>query len=140
MAGERDNHRVSIQVTSGATLMCSFGTTPSALTAIPAGPPVQAGGAPAATIQDNKPMASVPPFGMCMTPTNPAVAAATAAAMGTLTPQPCIPVTTAPWMPGSPTVLINGQPALNATSTCMCQWGGIISITAPGSAMTVLIP
>jgi hypothetical protein len=138
--GESDNPRVSIQVTSGAALMCTFGTTPSTLTAIPQGTPVQAGGAPAATIQDNKPTACIPPFGMCITPSNPTVAAATAAAMGTLTPQPCIPMTSAPWMPGSSTVLINGQPALNATSTCMCQWGGVISITAPGSATTVLIP
>ena len=131
---------MSIQVTSGATLLCSFGVAPSTLTVIPQGPPVQAGGAPAATIQDNKPMVSIAPFGMCTTPANPQVAAATSAAMGVLTPQPCIPVTTAPWTPGSPTVLINGQPALNASSTCLCQWTGLITITAPGSATTVLVP
>ena len=140
MAAVPQNPVVAIQVTSGAALMCSFGIAPSTLTVIPQGTPVQAGGSPAATIQDSKPMASIAPFGMCTTPTNPQVAAATAAAMGTLTPQPCIPVTTAPWIPGSPTVLINGQPALNSSCTCLCQWGGVITITAPGTATTVLVP
>jgi Domain of unknown function (DUF4280) len=131
---------VAIQVTSGASVTCSFGLAPSTLTAVPHGAPVQAGGALAATIQDHLPMAGIAPFGMCTTPTNPQVAAATAAAMGTLTPQPCIPVTTVPWTPGSPTVLINGQPALASTSTCLCQWGGLISIGAPGTATSVLVP
>jgi len=131
---------VAIQVTAWAALTCSFGLAPSTLTAIPQGAPVQAGGALAATIQDSRPMASIAPFGMCTTPTNPQVAAAPAAALGTLTPQPCIPVTTAPWMPGSPTVLINGQPALSSSCTCLCQWGGVISITAPGMATTVTVP
>jgi hypothetical protein len=49
-----------------------------------------------------------------------------------LTPQPCIPLTTAPWAPGSPKVLIANQPALNNTSKCMCNWGGVISVNAPG--------
>src|SRR6476646_2541723 len=104
-------------------LTCSFGVAPSSLTVIPVGMPVQAGGALAATIQDWKPMANIASFGICQTPTNPQVAAATSAAMGALTPQPCIPVTTSPWTPGSPTVLINGQPALTSTCTCMCTWG-----------------
>jgi hypothetical protein len=107
---------------------------------VPQGPPVQASGALAATIQDHAPMVGIAPFGMCTTPTNPQVAAATAAAMGTLTPQPCIPVTSVPWTPGSPTVLINGQPTLSSTSTCLCQWGGLISIGAPGAATSVLTP
>ena len=85
------------------------------------------------------PTVNIGPFGLCTTPTNPQVAAATAAAMGTLTPQPCVPVTPVPWAPGSPTVLVDGQPALNSSSTCACQWGGVISIVAPGSATTVLV-
>ena len=93
-SGRTQTLGVAIQVTAGAALTCSFGIAPSTLTAIPQGAPVQAGGALAATIQDSRPMASIAPFGMCTTPTNPQVAAATAAALGTLTPQPCIPVTT----------------------------------------------
>jgi hypothetical protein len=131
---------VSIQVTGGATLVCSFGTAPSTLAVVPHGAPVQAAGAPAANIADHAPTVGITPFGMCTTPTNPQVAAATAAAMGTLTPQPCLPVTAVPWAPGSPTVLVNGQPALGSSSTCACQWGGVVSIVAPGTATTVLVP
>jgi hypothetical protein len=66
---------------------------------------------------------------MCMSQANPEVAAATAAAMGVLTPMPCVPVTT-PWSPGDPMVTIGpaGFPALDASSKCMCAWGGEITI------------
>ena len=52
---------------------------------------------------------------------------------------PCIPVTTAPWAPGSPTVMVANKPALNDASKCICNWGGVISITFAG-APTVQIP
>jgi len=123
---------MDVQVVSTAQVMCSFGTTPAALTVIPKGPPVIAAGQPMATIQDFAPMANVAMFGMCMTPSNPQVAAATSAALGVLTPQPCIPVIVAPWAPGSATVLVNGSPALTATSTCQCTWGGAITVVSPG--------
>jgi len=123
------------QVVAGAMMMCSFGVAPSALVVLPANQ-TMVGGPPAANIMDNKPIMNIPPFGMCTTPSNPAVAAATAAAMGVLTPMPCVPVTPAPWAPGSPTVLIGNMPALNSTSKCMCAWGGVISITYPGQVTT----
>jgi hypothetical protein len=69
---------------------------------------------------------------MCQTPSNPQVAAATAAAMGALTPQPCIPMTTSPWVPGAVMVNNTSQVALNNMSKCMCTWGGVISIVDPG--------
>jgi hypothetical protein len=74
-----------------------------------------------------------------MSPANPMVAAATAAAMGVLTPQPCIPMTVAPWAPGSPTVLIGGMPALDNSSMCMCMWAGVITIGFAGQ-VTHMIP
>ena len=126
-------------VVSGAALQCTFGMAPSTLNVIPKGAPVAASNLPAATITDMQPMANIPPFAMCITPTNPQVAAATAAALGVLTPQPCIPVIASPWTPGSPTVMINGTPALTNTSTCMCTWGGVITITSPGQ-VTVQAP
>jgi hypothetical protein len=119
-------------------LQCSMGAAPSSLVVTPANR-VMTSSQPAATIMDNKPMVNVPSFGMCMSPANPAVAAATAAALGVLTPMPCIPNTTTPWTPGAPTVLVAGQPALDDTSTLMCMWAGVISITAPGQ-MTEKIP
>jgi hypothetical protein len=94
---------------------------------------------PIANIMDNKPMLNILPFGMCQSPANPTVAAATAAAMGVLTPMPCIPVTAAPWVPGSPTVLIANMPALNNSSKLMCNWGGVIEVTMPGQ-MTINVP
>ena len=112
-------------------LTCTFGMTPATLNVLPVARVVSS--MPVATITDNAPMVNVMPFGMCRNPANPAVAAATAAAMGVLTPMPCIPVTAAPWMPGSPTVLIGGKPALNNTSKLMCSYGGVIQITNPAT-------
>jgi len=123
------------QVVSGAILACTFGVAPSALNVLPTNKTL-CGNLPAATIMDMNPLVNIPPFGMCMSPANPTVLAATAAAMGVLTPMPCIPAPVAPWAPGSPTVLIGKLPALNNTCTCNCIWGGVISITSPGQVTT----
>jgi hypothetical protein len=122
---------MGVQVCAGAMLQCTFGVAPSSLVVTPQNK-VLTSSMPAATIMDHKPMVNIPSFGMCTSIANPAVASATSAALGVLTPMPCVPVTTAPWTPGSPTVLIANQPALNASSKCMCNWMGVISITSPG--------
>ncbi|MGH9484714.1 MAG: DUF4280 domain-containing protein [Terriglobales bacterium] len=121
---------MAIQVCMGATMQCSFGVAPSTLVVLPANKVLTQ--TPAANIMDNKPMANVPPFGMCSSPSNPTVAAATAAALGVLTPMPCVPATTAPWVPGAPTVMIANMPALDNNSKLMCMWGGVIQIVSPG--------
>jgi len=123
------------QVIMGAVMQCSFGVAPSALMVLPANR-VVVNFMNAATIMDYIPMTNILPFGMCSSPTNPAVIAATALAAGVFTPVPCVPVIPAPWAPGSPTVLIGYLPALNDTSQCMCTWGGVISITFPGQVTT----
>ncbi|WP_116135472.1 DUF4280 domain-containing protein [Trinickia diaoshuihuensis] len=128
---------MGILVTTGTTLQCSFGAAPSALNVLPTSRVMA--GAPAATIMDHAPMVNVMPFGMCNCPANPTVAAATAAALGVLTPMPCVPATAAPWVPGSPTVLIGGQPALQNDSKLMCNWGGVIQIVAPAQ-FTTMVP
>ena len=120
-----------IHVCNGATLMCSFGAAPSSFVVLPTNK-VMTSNQPAANINDHVPMTNIMPFGMCMSPANPQVAAATSAAMGVLTPQPCIPNTPAPWAPGSPTVILANMPALNNTCTLNCLWGGVITITVPG--------
>ena len=94
---------------------------------------------PVATINDHIPFLNILPYGLCNSPSNPMVAAATTAALGVLTPMPCIPMTIAPWMPGSSTVMMGGMPALNNASMLMCMWGGVIQITVPGQ-MTTLVP
>ncbi len=125
-------------VCTGAMLMCSFGVAPSTLNVLPKNM-VNACNMPAANIMDNIPMANIMPFGVCQSLANPTVASATAAALGVLTPMPCVPVIPAPWVPGSPQVLIGKMPALNNNSKCMCAWGGVISINMPGQ-MTVNVP
>ena len=119
-------------VRSGAQLKCSFGQAPSALTVVPMGPPVETGRQPAGRIDTTIPMANIAPFGLCMTPTNPEVASATAAAGGTLTPMPCLPIIPAPWTPGALKAKISGVSALTSTCTCLCQWGGVITVVEPG--------
>ncbi|WP_294770486.1 DUF4280 domain-containing protein [uncultured Rhodoferax sp.] len=128
---------MGIQVAMGANLQCSFGAAPSAMVVLPANRVLT--GTPAANIMDNKPMVNILPFGMCNCPANPMVAAATAAALGVLTPMPCIPVTAAPWAPGAPTVMTGGMPALQNSSKLMCNWGGVIQIVSPGQT-TVMVP
>ncbi len=127
---------MGIQVTMGTTLQCSFGVAPGVLSVLPVN--LTMAGTPAANIMDNKPMLNVAPFGMCNSPSNPMVAAATAAALGVLTPMPCIPVTAAPWVPGSPTVMIANMPAVNNSCKLMCNWGGVIQVVAP-SQFTVMV-
>lgn len=114
----------------GANMQCSFGAAPSALLVLPVNKVLQS--TPMANIMDNKPFVNILPFGVCTSMANPMVAAATAAALGVLTPMPCIPVIPAPWVPGVPTVLIGNMPALDMNSKCMCAYGGVISILAPG--------
>jgi Domain of unknown function (DUF4280) len=119
------------QVCNGATLQCSMGVAPSSLVVLPVNR-VNTGDQPDATIMDNEPLVNIMPFGMCMSPANPAVAAATTAALGVLTPMPCLPVTVAPWTPGAPTVLLAGIPTLDNTCTLMCMWAGMIQVVSPG--------
>lgn len=118
-------------VCSGAVIACSFGAAPGSLIVLPDKKVMTT--MPIATILDNKPMVNILPFGMCSSMANPQVAAATAAALGALTPMPCIPVTTSPWVPGSAAVLIANTPALNQASKLICSWGGVIQINNPGT-------
>ncbi|MFI3202632.1 MAG: DUF4280 domain-containing protein [Eubacteriales bacterium] len=118
-------------VLGGANLQCSFGMAPSTLMVLPAAKVMST--MAMASIMDNVPMVNILPFGMCSSLANPTVASATTAALGVLTPMPCIPVTTAPWAPGSPTVLVGGKPALNNSCKLNCMYGGVIQILNPGT-------
>ena len=129
---------MACQVCSGAMMMCSFGAAPSTLNVLPANL-VNSCSMPAANIMDNVPFLNIAPFGMCMSLANPAVASATAAALGVLTPMPCTPVIPAPWVVGAPTVLLAKMPTLNNSSTLMCAYAGVISISMPGQ-FTVMTP
>lgn len=125
------------QVSMGATLQCSFGAATSQLVVLPVHR-VLGEGPLAANIMDHMPMQNIMPFGMCSSLANPQVASATAAALGVLTPQPCIPATLTPWAPGAPTVLLDNQPSLDNVSKCMCNWGGVVSILDPATVRTMI--
>ena len=127
---------MAIQVCMGAMLQCSFGVAPSSLVVLPTSRTLTT--TPAATIMDHAPLVNIMPFGMCSSPANPTVAAATAAALGVLTPMPCVPATAAPWVTGAPTVLIGKMPALNNTSKLMCNWGGVIQVVSPGQTKMMI--
>lgn len=127
------------QVCSGATLQCSFGLAPAMLNVLPINRTLVSG-MPAANLMDHIPLVNVLPFGMCQSLANPMVAAATAAALGVLVPMPCIPATATPWIPGgAPTLLLGPMPSLDANSTLMCTWAGVIKIVYPGQVQ-MLIP
>lgn len=117
-----------------APCSCSFGAAPAPLT-VSSQSTVLVEKLLAGTIMDN----TFPTFGLCSNPANPTVAAATTAALGVLTPMPCVPLTVAPWMPGSPTVLICGKPALGNSCKLMCGYGGVIQINQ-SVAQTVTVP
>jgi hypothetical protein len=112
-------------------IACSFGIAPAALQVLPANR-VMAGGLPAANVMDNIPIVNIPTFGMCSSIANPTVASATTAALGVLTPMPCVPATAAPWVPGVPTVMIGNIPSVDSTCNLMCVWGGVIQVVTPG--------
>jgi hypothetical protein len=127
-----------LQVCMGAMMQCSFGLAPSSLVVLPTNR-VLTNQMPDANIMDHIPMTNIMPFGMCTSIANPMVAAATTAALGVLTPMPCIPATPAPWVAGAPTVLLGNFPSLDNVSQLMCMWAGVITFIDAGE-VTVDIP
>ncbi|MBA4109020.1 MAG: DUF4280 domain-containing protein [Leptothrix sp. (in: Bacteria)] len=125
------------QTCMGATMKCTFGLAPSTL--VPTPKPIMTSHMIAANIMDHVPIMNIPPFGMCTCPGNPMVAAATAAALGVLTPMPCLPNTPAPWAPGAATVMLQNFPALDNISMLTCIWGGVITFANAGQT-THMIP
>ena len=125
------------QVVMGAVLSCSMGAAPAKLTVLPVNC-YRVEGQFAATIMDHKPMVNIAPFGVCKSMANPQVSAATSAAMGVLTPMPCIPATMAPWKPGALKSKVAGQAILHNKCTLMCQWAGLIKIDLSGTKRTTV--
>lgn len=115
-------------LTSGTQCQCSFGAAPSTLVARPG--VAQSTALPVLTVDQIAPTTNIPPFGMCSSLANPQVAAATSAAAGVLTPQPCIPAITGPWAPGSSNHHVMGNAAATEASRCVCNWGGVISVVS----------
>lgn len=129
---------MGIVAVTGAQCMCTFGTLPCSLQATSQAT-VLAEGKPVATIQDMKPYVNLQPFGMCTSLANPTVAAATAAALGVLTPQPCTMVPAGTWVSPNPKIMTGGCPCLTNEATLMCGFGaGTIRITMPGQTKVLV--
>ncbi len=126
---------MAIPVVTGATIMCTMGMGTGTVTAT-AQAVVTYEGKMAATTMDVTPMVNVGACGMCTSMGNPAVASATAAAMGVLTPQPCTPVPAGSWL-GSAAPTVGGQPSLTNDATLTCSYGGTIKIVNPGQTKVV---
>lgn len=117
-------------VCAGALLECSFGTAPVPMVVLPTNRVLE--GTPGANIMDNIPFVNIMPFVLCKSLVNPAVAAATTAAFGVLTPMPCTPIVPAPWIPTKPTVLLGSSPILLDDSKAFCAYAGVITVKQAG--------
>jgi Domain of unknown function (DUF4280) len=126
-------------VVNGATIACSMGLTPSVLTVLPDGVAITSPATAAARVTDFAVGANISTFGMCTSPANPAVQAATAAASGTPTPAPCVPIISAPWTPPSTVARINAVPVLLSTAQCVCAWAGVVTVASPGELIAAAI-
>lgn len=127
-----------MMVSAGACCQCSFGTLPCTLQ-VTSQMTCMADGKLIATIQDGQPGINLAGFGMCTSLANPAVAAATAAALGVLTPQPCSPVPAGPWTASNPKVLTGGIPCLTSSAVLLCGLGaGSIRVVMPGQNKVIV--
>ena len=111
-------------VCAGATCQCAAGSAPAALV-VTSQTILSINDVTVATVMDYLPMTNVPTFGTC--------ALLTAAALGVSTP--CVPVTVAPWTPGSTVKTVNNLAVLTAPSTLTCGIGGAITITDPANTI-----
>jgi Domain of unknown function (DUF4280) len=120
-----------IPVVNGAQLSCSFGVSPAPLM-VPPTKRTLIGKQPVAVISDMLPLANVGSFGMCNSLANPQVAAATSAALGVLTPMPCVPSPAGPWTGAAPSPTVGSLPIVQNNCMLTCAWGGVIQVISPG--------
>lgn len=113
----------------GTLLKCSFGNVPTPMMVLPDKKVNSM--RPVAVKSDHVPFLNILPFGMCSNPANPLVAAATAAALGVLTPMPCIPCTLQEWTNACAKVKVRGTEALNVDAKLSCLFGGSIQAAMP---------
>lgn len=127
---------MGLAVVAGASVLCPFGTMPASL-AVTSQSTLLAEGKPVATIADTS-AANIPTCGMCSSLANPQVVSATAAALGVLTPQPCIPVIAGTWTAVQTKCIAGGKPCLTTGATAVCSYGGTLSIINPGQTTVLL--
>lgn len=128
---------MALVVVSSGILKCTMGLKPSAIIST-SNLKSMAEGKPICTILDFNSPVNIVGFGLCNSPMNPAVAAATAANMGVHTPAPCVPQVRAPWIPTALQSLVGGVPVLTQESCCFCPFAGRISVAFPGQTSYIV--
>ena len=128
---------MGVIVVTGAMMLSPFGTAPANLS-VTSQSVVLAEGKAVATIQDSAPNVNIPGFGMCSSLANPQVASATAAALGVLTPQPCVPAVAGTWLPAQTVCLADGKPCLTSDAAAICSYGGTLSIVDAGQKTVII--
>lgn len=129
---------MGVLVVEGAKCICSFGVAPGTLR-VTSQMDCQAEGKPIAAISDCQPNVNLTSFDMCSSLANPAVASATAAALGVLTPQPCTFVPAGTWTLENPKVLVGGKPCLVNSASLVCGLGaGVVRVIEPGQAKVLV--
>ena len=128
---------MGVIVVTGAMMLCPFGTAPANLS-VTSQSVVLAEGKAVATIQDSAPNVNIPGFGMCSSLANPQVASATAAALGVLTLQPCVPAVACTWLPAQTVCLADGKPCLTSDAAAICSYGGTLSIVDAGQKTVII--
>ena len=116
---------------SGATIACPFATGTSTIVS-GSKTNVTTGGGIVLTMTDCQVGTNIVPFPACTNMSNPAVAAATSAALGVLTPSTCAPVIAGTWTSEKTNVNIGGSCVLTQSCQLQCGYGGTITITSPG--------
>jgi len=118
-------------VVDGASLECGMGDSSATLAVLPLHR-VKLTDKLKANIGDCAPFVNVPPFGQCQSMANPAVAAATAANYGKLTPVPCTPACSS-WIPSKTDYLLDGMNPLMDSDKALCPLGAaMIKVTDSG--------
>lgn len=125
-------------VVTGASIQCTMALPPGTgnFTAT-SQTSMKIAGQTVGTIADVAPTTNIGTCGMCTSLANPQVASATAAALGVLTPMPCIPSPTGTWV-GCSGPISGGIPTLTTDGTLMCAYGGTIRILFSGQSGTNL--
>lgn len=128
---------MGVPVVEGAGYLCTMGTGPGTLH-VTSQMAAKIEGKAIATVKDAAPMSNIMPCGMCTSMANPQVASATSAALGVLTPQPCIPSTSGLWAATQSKLMAGGSPCLCNDSQLACTYAGTITITNPGQMKVIL--
>ena len=113
-----------MQATLGGMVRCSFGAMPTPYQILPLN--MVFATTFSGNINDKGPFVNIPPCGMCLTPTNPLVAANFGA------PAPCVVPITSPWILGAISTWIGNAPAINNNAINMCAYTGILKFELPG--------